>query len=203
MDCRFGRSESPSLGSSIPQSDNALVPLVLPTASGMMVWRVDYVQRQMPINDGPLTTDNATLNPTRRLMPRRCKQKRGMLLPLGALMLVWTSLGIRTRAQSEEKGHTNLTVVVTDAQTNQPINQARLTLEFTEPGDPTKLKRSKKLSYSAKTNVQGHYKFPSLPKGTIRLIVTAERHQTFSKEFELEKENEAIEVKLKKPQPLL
>jgi hypothetical protein len=94
-------------------------------------------------------------------------------------------------------------VVVTDAQTSQPINQARLTLEFTEPGDPAKLKRSKKLSYSAKTNAQGHYRFPNLPKGTIRLIVTAERHQTFSEEFQLEKENQAIEVKLKKPQPLL
>jgi hypothetical protein len=113
------------------------------------------------------------------------------------------SFGFVTPAQSEEVGRINLTVVVTDAETGQPINQARLTLEFTEPGDPSKLKRSKKLSYSAKTNVQGHYKFPSLPKGTIRLIVTAERHQTFSKEFELEKENEAIEVKLKKPQPLL
>jgi len=108
-----------------------------------------------------------------------------------------------TPAQSEELGRIDLTVVVTDAETGQPINQARLTLDFTEPGDPSKLKRSKKLSYSAKTNAQGHYKFPSLPKGTIRLIVTAERHQTFSKDFELEKENEAIEVKLKKPQPLL
>ena len=108
-----------------------------------------------------------------------------------------------TQTQSEEGERVNLTVAVTDAQTDRPINQARLTLEFTEPGDPSKLRRSKKLSYSAKTNAQGHYKFPSLPKGTIRLIVTAERHQTFSKEFELEKENEVIEVKLKKPQPLL
>jgi len=108
-----------------------------------------------------------------------------------------------TPTQSEEAERTNVMVVVTDAQTGQPINQARLTLEFTEPGDPSKLKRSKKLSYSAKTNPQGHYKFPSLPKGTIRLIVTAERHQTFSKEFELEKQDQVIEVKLKKPQPLL
>jgi hypothetical protein len=108
-----------------------------------------------------------------------------------------------TPAQSEEEERTNVTVMVTDAQTSQPINQARLTLEFTEPGDPAKLKRSKKLSYSAKTNAQGHYKFPSLPKGTIRLIVTAERHQTFSKEFALEKKDQVIEVMLKKPQPLL
>ena len=108
-----------------------------------------------------------------------------------------------TPAQSEEAERINATVVVTDAETGKPINQARLTLEFTEPGDPSKLKRSKKLSYSAKTNAQGHYKFASLPKGTIRLIVTAERHQTFSKEFELEKQDQVIEVKLKKPQPLL
>jgi hypothetical protein len=107
------------------------------------------------------------------------------------------------QAQSEEGDRINLNVLVTDAQTGQPINQARLTLEFTEPGDPSKLKRSKKLSYSAKTNAQGHYKFPSLPKGTIRLIVTADRHQTFSKEFGLETGDQVIEVKLKKPQPLL
>jgi hypothetical protein len=122
---------------------------------------------------------------------------------LGELGWKGARLEFGTPTQSEEGERTNVTVVVTDAQTGQPINQARLTLEFTEPGDPSKLKRSKKLSYSAKTNAQGHYKFPSLPKGTIRLIVTAERHQTFSEEFELEKEDQVIEVKLKKPQPLL
>jgi hypothetical protein len=122
---------------------------------------------------------------------------------LGELGGKSASLEVVTVAQSEEVQRADLTVVVTDAQTGQPINQARLTLEFTEPGDPSKLKRSKRLSYSAKTNAQGHYKFPSLPKGTTRLIVTAERHQTFSKEFKLEKEDQVIEVKLKKPQPLL
>ena len=140
---------------------------------------------------------------------RPCDLKHGLLVLVQALTLVsalWDSSKaalIMAQTQSEEGERVNLTVAVTDAQTEQPINQARLTLEFTEPGDPSKLRRSKKLSYSAKTNAQGHYKFPSLPKGTIRLIVTAERHQTFSKEFELEKEDQVIEVKLKKPQPLL
>ena len=142
---------------------------------------------------------------------RPCDLKRGLLVLVQALALVsalpvWDSSKaalIMAQTQSEEGERVNLTVAVTDAQTDRPINQARLTVEFTEPGDPSKLRRSKKLSYSAKTNAQGHYKFPSLPKGTIRLIVTAERHQTFSKEFELEKEDQVIEVKLKKPQPLL
>jgi carboxypeptidase family protein len=121
---------------------------------------------------------------------------------LCALSVAW-SLGTLTRAEPEQEGQTNLTVVVTDAQTGLAINQARLTLEFVEPGNPAKLKRSKKLSYSAKTNTQGRYKFPSIPTGTVRLIVTAERHQAFSKEFDLDKGTQVIEVKLRKPQPLL
>jgi hypothetical protein len=135
-------------------------------------------------------------------------KKAALLLVHALILCLLLILGTdspkaRAQTQSEEAGRVNATVVVTDAQTNQPLSQARLTLEFTEPGDPSKLKRSKKLSYSAKTNAQGHYKFPSLPKGTIRLIVTADRHQTFSKEFELQEEDQVIEVKLKKPQPLL
>lgn len=137
----------------------------------------------------------------RDLVPGLSGQRCCLLLC--ALILVCPKAAIPASAQSEAQGQTTLTVVVTDAQSGQPINQARLTLEFTEPGNPSKLKRAKKLAYSAKTNVQGRYKFPTLPMGTIRLIVTAERHQSFSKEFDLEKENQVIEVKLKKPQPLL
>ncbi len=111
------------------------------------------------------------------------------------------SLRTPTRAESVER--TNVHVVVKDAETSQPINQARLTLQFREPGSKIKLKRSKFLSYSAKTNSQGRYRFTNIPKGTVRLIVTVEQHQTFSKEFEVEKDNQVLEVNLKKPQPLL
>jgi hypothetical protein len=120
------------------------------------------------------------------------------------MILVWACSGILTAAQQPApQGETTLTVEVTDAESGQAINQARLTLEFTEAADPKKLKRAKKISYNAKTSMQGRYKFPAVPMGMIRLIVTAERHQAFSKEFVLEKENQVIEIKLKKPQPLL
>ena len=98
---------------------------------------------------------------------------------------------------------TSVYVQVNDAETGQPIYQARLTLQFREPGSKMRLKRSKLLSYSAKTNNQGRYRFTEIPKGTVRLIVTSEHHQTFSKEFEIEKDNQVLEAKLKKPQPLL
>jgi hypothetical protein len=95
---------------------------------------------------------------------------------------------------------TSVNVLVKDAETDQPIYQARLTLRFQEP---LRLKRSKWLSFSAKTNAQGRYKFTLIPKGNVRLTVTADHHQTFSREFEVDKDNEVLEVKLKPPQPLL
>jgi hypothetical protein len=94
-------------------------------------------------------------------------------------------------------------VVVKDAETEKPLQNARLTLQFHEEGDAGRLRRPKMISYSAKTNPQGRYKFTRIPKGTIRLLVTADHHQAFGKEYDLEKDSEVIEVKLRKPQPLL
>ncbi len=102
-------------------------------------------------------------------------------------------------ARADDTGATTVNVLVKDAESSQPINQAHLTLQFRSPGKV----RSKMLSYSAKTNSQGRCKFTHIPKGTIRLLVTAERHQSYGKEIELEEDNQLIEVNLRKPQPLL
>jgi hypothetical protein len=106
--------------------------------------------------------------------------------------------GVCKPAQQQPVPEVSLTVVVKEADTGDPISQARLTLTFHRPG---KLHRA--VTYSAKTNAQGRYRFTNIPEGTIRLLVTAERHQSFGKEVDLEEDNQVIEVKLKKPQPLL
>lgn len=103
----------------------------------------------------------------------------------------------------ESPDRTSVNVLVKDAETDQPIPNARLTLQFPEPGGVARLKRPKMISYSAKTNPQGRYKFTRIPRGTIRLLVTADRRQAFGQEFEVDKDNQVIEVKLRKPQPLL
>jgi hypothetical protein len=107
------------------------------------------------------------------------------------------------RAHAATPERTTVHVLVKDAASDQPIANARLTLQFREPAGEVRPSRSKVLSFSAKTNAQGRCKFSNIPKGTIHLIVTAERHQTFGQDFELEQDNQLIEVKLKKPQPLL
>ena len=133
------------------------------------------------------------------LRPRALSRR--VVWPPVVILVAGASLGMAGSAESVD--HTSLSVVVKDAETGQPINQAYLTLQFREPGSKKKLQRSKPLSYSAKTNPQGSYRFASIPKGTIHLIVTAEHHQTFGKDFELEQDNQVIEVKLKAPQPEL
>jgi len=123
---------------------------------------------------------------------------RGMLLAASVILA-----GLLTAVWADSPERTSMHVVVKDAETGQPIFQAGVTLEFREPGSRLKLKRSKLLSYHAKTNAQGRCKFLHIPKGTVRLKVIAERHQTYGKELELEQDDQVFEVKLRTPQPFL
>ena len=115
---------------------------------------------------------------------------------VGAEILLFC--GVCKPAQQQPIPEVSLTVVVIEAETGDPVSQARLTLTFKQQG---RLHRS--ISYSAKTNAQGRYRFTNIPKETVRLLVTADRHQSFGKEIEVEEDNQVIEVRLKKPQPLL
>ena len=114
---------------------------------------------------------------------------------VGIVILI--SCGMCGSAQQQPIPDYSLNVMVKEATTGDAVSQARLTLTFKSG----KLRRV--VSYGAKTNAQGQYRFTDIPKGTVHLFVTAERHQSFGKEFELEQDNQTIEVKLKKPQPQL
>jgi Carboxypeptidase regulatory-like domain len=120
----------------------------------------------------------------------------------GALVVVClVAFGSTAKAADDER--TNIHVVVTDRETGKPIYQARLTLIFEEETSTLNIKHSKPISYSAKTDLKGRYRFTDIPKGTVRLLVTAERHESFGRDFKIEKDNQVIQVKLKKPQPQL
>jgi len=112
---------------------------------------------------------------------------------------LWSASPVR----AEEPELVAVNVLVKDAGNDQPVAFARLTLEYREAGSKIKLKRGKTRSMSAKTNLQGRYKFVNVPKGTIRLRVIADQRQTYGQEIEVEEDNQLIEVKLRKPQELL
>jgi hypothetical protein len=134
----------------------------------------------------------------------KSRNARGLIAFLFVVAVgLLVALATQQAKGDDSPDRTAVYVVVKDAKTGDPIANARLTLQFHEPGGVARLKRPKMISYSAKTNPQGRYKFTRIPKGTIRLLVTADHHQTFGQEFEVEKDNQVIEVKLRKPQPLL
>src|SRR5579875_1551617 len=74
----------------------------------------------------------------------------------------------------------------------------RLTLEFRDPDS----RLGKMLSYNAKTDINGKYKFNFIPMEPILLVVTAPNHQSFGRQFEITQQDQVIHVKLRKPQPL-
>ena len=120
------------------------------------------------------------------------------LLGLAGVALLFFSLPLLRGG--EEAGYTSLNVLVKGAETDKPVFQARLTLQFRMPGN---LKRTKLVTYSAKTNNQGRYTFTNIPKGSIHLFVTADNHQSYGKEIDLEQDNQLVEVKLRGPQSVL
>ena len=125
--------------------------------------------------------------------------KQGRLVWMTAIFAVVVSVGMPSRLAATEM--TTVHVQVNDAQTGDPIYQARLTLRFREPG--RFMRRSKIISYTSKTDKNGKAQIPVVPLGTITLMVTAPDHNTFGKEFEITKQNQNIEVKLQKPHPVL
>jgi hypothetical protein len=112
-------------------------------------------------------------------------------------------LMLSSPAPARAQARTNVDVLVLDTESGKPLNQARLTLEF-QYREPGTLKRTRQMAFSAKTNKEGKYRFVNIPKGvTVRLVVTAERHQTFSKDYDIDRDDLLLEVKLRKPQPLV
>ena len=120
-------------------------------------------------------------------------------------LLLFALLSRSAPAQGDKPSSetTNMTVVVKEADTGEPVSQAHITLQFTEPGGPGRFGKAKKISYDAKADTQGRCKLLGINKGAIVLTVTATGHQSYGKELQLEKDNQVFEVKLKKPQPLI
>lgn len=116
-----------------------------------------------------------------------------------AVILMANDILFPGRAQARNQPPvTNVIVLVSDAQTNKPVFQARLTLEFRDPES----RRGKTISFTAKTDLQGKYRFTFIPMEPVLLLVTDPNHQTFGKQFQITRQNQLLKVSLRRPQPL-
>jgi hypothetical protein len=125
--------------------------------------------------------------------------KQGAWVRFGMVLAAAVALWVPLRLAAAQM--TTVHIQVNDAKTGDPIFQAHLTLRYRVPG--AFMRRTKIVSYTAKTDKNGKSQFPVVPMGTITLMVTAPDHNTFGKEFEITKDNQLIEVKLQKPHEVL
>jgi hypothetical protein len=133
------------------------------------------------------------------LLSQHTKQFVAAWVTANLLFLASFSHSAHAQEQKWSDETTNVIVEVKEADTGSPINGAHITLQF----KLGKYRNRPGLSYNAKTNPQGRYKFTEINKGTIILSVTADGHQAYGQKLQLEKDNQVFEVKLKKPQPLI
>ena len=125
--------------------------------------------------------------------------KQSSLVRFGVVVFAAVAICMPVNLAAAQK--TTVRVQVNDAKTGDPIFQAHLTLRYRVPG--AFMRRTKIVSYTAKTDKNGKSQFPVVPKGTITLMVTAPDHKTFGKEVEITKDDQLIEVKLEKPHEVL
>lgn len=83
----------------------------------------------------------------------------------------------------------------------KPVDRASVIVRFVEGRSLVKLGRQIKTNWELKTNQDGVAKIPPIPQGKVMVQVIAKQYQTFGQVFELDEDNETIEVKLNPPQP--
>lgn len=113
-----------------------------------------------------------------------------LVIALGAFALPVNADPPMTKLQIEVTNHKD-----------KPVDRASVIVKFVESERSIKTIGKKKVrQWETRTNQDGIADFPSLPQGTVLLMVIAEHYQTFGKDFEINEEEKTIQVKLFPPQ---
>jgi hypothetical protein len=151
---------------------------------------------------------------------RRCAFSRGLfsLLAVAAILATGLLAPDACRAQGNDAGKTptqsqadatdkpsqkddqtsdgttvRLRIRVTNSQ-DKPVGNASVYVRFNQPGGF--LRKDKLAELSFKTNEDGSVKVPAVPQGKILIQVIAKGLHTYGKWYDIEKDQETIEIKL-------
>jgi hypothetical protein len=95
---------------------------------------------------------------------------------------------------------TTITIVVT-TQAGRPVERAEVIVNFVKGKWVGKVGRDVRTSYDLRTNQEGVAKIPSIPQGSIRVMVSAKGYQTYGQTMDINEEEKTLEIKLNPPQP--
>lgn len=121
-----------------------------------------------------------------------------------ALMLLLT-LSVFSIAQDSSKDSatsndgtvTKLRIDVTGTDFDKPISNASVYIRWDETGGLLHKKKQAELDF--KTNLDGSVKVPEVPKGKVLIQIVAQGWHTFGKYYDIEKDDQTIQIKLDKP----
>jgi hypothetical protein len=101
-------------------------------------------------------------------------------------------------AKSEDAPESRLRVSVVAADTGKPVANASVYIRFPE-GKTFFTRKDKEAEMNFKTNQDGSVKVPSVPRGKILVQIVAPGWHTYGKWYEIEKDEEEINIRLDKP----
>jgi hypothetical protein len=98
--------------------------------------------------------------------------------------------------QTSDGTTTRLRIRVTNPE-DKPVGNASVYVRFNQPG--SFLHKDKLAELSFKTNEDGSVKVPAVPRGRILVQVIAKGLHTYGKWYDIEKDQDTIEIKLEAP----
>jgi hypothetical protein len=98
--------------------------------------------------------------------------------------------------QTSDGTTTRLRIRVTNPE-DKPVGNASVYVRFNQPGNF--LHKDKLAELSFKTNEDGSVKVPAVPRGKILVQVIAKGLHTYGKWYDIEKDQDTIEIKLEAP----
>ena len=84
---------------------------------------------------------------------------------------------------------------------DKPVDRASVVVRFVQGRSVVKLGKKERTTWETRTNQDGIAKIPEVPRGTVLVQVIAKGYQTVGKNFEVNQEDQTIEIKLNPPQP--
>lgn len=91
---------------------------------------------------------------------------------------------------------TKLKIEITDP-SDKPVGNASVYIRFNIPGGP--FRKDKLSELNLKTNEDGSAKVPDIPQGKILIQVIAKGWKTYGKWYDINKDEDTIEIKLENP----
>jgi glucose/arabinose dehydrogenase len=100
--------------------------------------------------------------------------------------------------KAEDAPESKLRVTVVAAETGKPIGNASVYIRFDE-GKTFFTHKDKQAEMNFKTNQDGSVKVPAVPRGKVLVQIVAPGWHTYGKWYDIEKDEEEINIRLDKP----